>query len=192
MSGIIVIWSLGIVHIACTARRELMRHVFLASPPDVTHNLNAIAVGWGQLLLLDLSLTTDNSSEPFNIPCDDPVDVWCPQGAASDSISFFRSDAEVSGKGRNPINYATSFLDLDFVYGRSKIESDRLRSLDGDGKLIMADNGLPVQNDDGTWLVRPRWPSASEVAKRTRYVCFHRPSSHQMKCGIAYDEALAF
>lgn len=133
-----------------------MRDVFLASPPDVTHSLNAVAIGWGQLLLLDLSFTMDNSSEPFNILCDDPVDVWCPLGEASDPISFDRSDAEVvAGTSRNPINYATSFIDLDFVYGRSKDESDSLRGLNGDGKLLVDDSGLPVQNDDGTWLVSP-------------------------------------
>lgn len=65
-----------------------MGDVFLASPPNVTHSLNAVAVGWRQLLLLDLSLAMDNSSEPFKLPCDDPVDVWCPLGETSDAISF--------------------------------------------------------------------------------------------------------
>lgn len=134
-----------------------MRDLFLASPPDVTHGMNAIAVAWGQLLLIDLSFTMDNSSEPFNIPCDSPVDVWCPLGGASDPISFYRSDAEVTATSRNPINYATSYIDLDFVYGRSKAESDSLRSSNNDGKLVLDDNGrLPVQNDDGTWLVNPK------------------------------------
>lgn len=147
------------------ARRELMRDVFLASSPDVTHSLNAVAIGWGQLLLLDLSLTMDKSSEPFNAPCADPVDVWCPLGEASDPIPFYRSDAEVTATSRNPINYATSYIDLDFVYGRSKDESDRLRGVDGDGKLAIGDDGLPVKNDDGTWLVSPRLPVIC--------VCYH-------------------
>lgn len=154
-------FSLAAVGSAFDVRRELMRDVFLASPPDVTHSLNAIAIAWGQLLLLDLSLTMDNSSEPFDIPCDSPVDVWCPLGEASDPIPFYRSEAEVAGESRNPINYATSYLDLDFVYGRSKDESDKLRSFDGDGKLVIDVNGLPVQNEDGTWLVSPRSPVVS-------------------------------
>lgn len=68
-----------------------------------------------------------------------------------------------STTSRNPINYATSYVDLDFVYGRSKDESDSLRSFNGDGKLVVDDNGLPVQNDEGTWLVSPGWPVILKV-----------------------------
>ncbi|CBJ27734.1 peroxidase [Ectocarpus siliculosus] len=134
--------------------RELMTDVFLSSPPSVS-DMNAVSIAWGQLLLLDLSYTVDNSSEPFEIACDDgggSVDVWCPLGEASDPIPFFRSQATVTDSVRNPINYASSFIDLDFVYGRSKDAADALRTFDG-GMLSMADDNMPIKNSDGTWLI---------------------------------------
>lgn len=131
-----------------------MTDVFLSSPPSVS-DMNAVSIAWGQLLLLDLSYTVDNSSEPFDIACDDgggSVDVWCPLGEASDPISFFRSEAAVTDSVRNPINYASSFIDLDFVYGRSENAADALRTFE-DGMLSMADDNMPIKNSDGTWLV---------------------------------------
>lgn len=114
-------------------------------------------VAWGQLLAFDLSLTVDNTSEPFDIPCDDGgglFDVWCPQGDASDPIPYFRSNAEVSDSIRNPVNYATSYIDADFVYGRSEDEANALRTMEG-GFMIMSEaTGLPVLDANGTWLVR--------------------------------------
>lgn len=54
---------------------------------------------------------------------------------------------------RNPINYATSYLDLDFVYGRTEHESKALRSEDGGGLMNITDTGVPFMSDNGTWLV---------------------------------------
>lgn len=54
---------------------------------------------------------------------------------------------------RSPTNYATSYLDLDFVYGRSEEEAEALRTLEG-GLMSITDAGLPLQNADGTWQVR--------------------------------------
>lgn len=134
-----------------------MTDVFRASPPSVSH-LNAVSIAWGQLLLFDLSRTVDNTSEPFNIPCDDGggvIDIWCPQGSASDPIEFYRSEASVTGSFRNPTNYATSFIDLDFVYGRSVEESNALRAFEG-GFMKLTETGMPFRNPDGTWMVRKR------------------------------------
>ncbi|CAB1101232.1 unnamed protein product [Ectocarpus sp. CCAP 1310/34] len=132
----------------------MMTDVFLSSPPKVSE-MNTVFIAWGQLLLLDLSYTVDNSSEPFDIACDDgggSVDVWCPLGEASDPISFFRSEATVTDSVRNPINYASSFIDLDFLYGRSEDAADALRTFEG-GMLSMADDNMPIKNNDGTWLI---------------------------------------
>lgn len=118
--------------------------------------MNAVSVAWGQLLLFDLSYTVDNSSDPFNVRCDDgggSVDVWCPLGEDSDPIPFFRSEATVTDSVRSPTNYATSFIDLDFVYGRSEEEAEVLRSFES-GLMKVKDNGKPFRNEDGTWLVR--------------------------------------
>ena len=138
-----------------------MTEVFLSSPPNVS-SMNAVAVAWGQLLLFDLSYTIDGS-EPFNIACDGEegsVDVWCPEGAASDPIPFNRSEATESGSVRSPINHATSYIDLDFVYGRSKEEADTLRSFEG-GMMKISEDGIPLRSVDGTWLVSYSRPIVS-------------------------------
>lgn len=131
-----------------------MTNVFLASSPAVSTK-STLFVAWGQMLTFDLSLTVDNISEPFNAPCDSGdglVDVWCPLGALSDDILFNRSEAAVVSSVRNPVNYATAFIDLDFMYGRSKEEADALRSFDS-GLMNVTDSGVPFRNEDGTWLV---------------------------------------
>lgn len=53
---------------------------------------------------------------------------------------------------RNPLNMATAYLDLDFLYGRSEEDAEALRTMEG-GFMSMSDDGLPLQNNDGTWLV---------------------------------------
>lgn len=47
-----------------------MTDVFLPSPPALSTK-SALFLAWGQLLTYDLSLTADNSSEPFDVPCND-------------------------------------------------------------------------------------------------------------------------
>lgn len=59
----------------------------------------------------------------------------------------------LEGSGvQNPLNMATAFLDLDFMYGRSEAEAEALRTME-DGFMTVSDDGMPLQNDDGTWLV---------------------------------------
>lgn len=65
-----------------------------------------------------------------------------------------RSDATVGEDGvRNPVNYATAFIDLDFVYGRSADEAEALRTMEN-GLMNVSESGVPFQNADGSWLVR--------------------------------------
>lgn len=131
-----------------------MTDVFLYSTATVSTK-SALFVAWGQLLTYDISLTVDNVSEPFDIACDDgsrSVDVWCPSGTDSDDIPFYRSNAAVSDSVRNPVNYATSYIDLDFMYGRSEEQAKGFRSLEG-GLMNVTDTGVPFQNTDGTWMV---------------------------------------
>lgn len=88
------------------------------------------------------------------------IDVWCPLGANSDPIPFFRSQAALSddegahrAETRSPVNHATAFVDLDFVYGRSEDDAAALRTLDGTGFMNVTERGLPFRKADGTWLV---------------------------------------
>ena len=70
------------------------------------------------------------------------------------AANMLRSDAVVDSDGvRSPINYATAYLDLDFVYGRSEEEAGLLRTLEG-GLMNITAESWPIQNADGTWLVR--------------------------------------
>eukprot|EP00903_Cladosiphon_okamuranus_P015565 g14370.t1 len=137
--------------------REVMTDVFLTSTASLGAK-SALFVAWGQLVSYDISLISDNASEPFDVPCnaaddDGGTDIWCPLGAASDDISFFRSDAAIGANGvRSPINYATSYIDLDFVYGRSAEEAEALRTMEN-GFMNVTETGVPFQNADGTWLI---------------------------------------
>lgn len=85
-------------------QREILTEVVLTSTPDL-ETKSALFVAWGQLLAIDLALTSDNASEPFDIPCNaatvdgDGIDVWCPLGEASDDISFSRSVLSFLGGG---------------------------------------------------------------------------------------------
>lgn len=70
-----------------------MTEVFLSSS-SVRAPQNALFVAWGQLVSFDIFLNSEDETQSFDIPCDDGggfADVWCPEGAASDAIPFFRS-----------------------------------------------------------------------------------------------------
>ena len=101
--------------------------------------------------------TADNESEAFDIMCNDaaPVDVWCPLGSLSDPISFNRSQGEINTEGdgaRSPINYATAYLDLDWLYGRDEGTAAEIRTFES-GYLNLTEDQLPHQLTDGSWLV---------------------------------------
>lgn len=120
----------------------------------------------------DLYLTQDNASEPLDIACNDAaiLDVWCPSGALSDPISFSRSEgaSDAAGGARSPVNYATAFVDLDWMYGRDEGAAAALRTLTG-GYLNLTDEELPHLLDDGTWLVSEAMRSGVQPAI---LVCF--------------------
>ena len=144
-----------------------MSDVFLSTTATVSTK-SALFVAWGQLLTYDLSLTVDNGSEPFDISCDDRggmVDVWCPMGAESEDINFYRSNASVSGSTRSPVNYATSYIDLDFMYGRSKEEADAFRAFES-GFMNVTETGVPFHNANGTWMVSRATPVEQSIGTR--------------------------
>ncbi|CAM9782649.1 unnamed protein product, partial [Ectocarpus sp. 12 AP-2014] len=146
--------------------REVLSEVFLANP-STSSTANALFVGWGLLVGYDLFLTQDNASEPLDIACNDAEirDVWCPLGSLSDPIPFSRSKAGEDAGGeeaRSPINYATAFVDLDWLYGRDEATSASLRTEDG-GYMNMTDDELPHLLDDGTWLVADQRPARLPV-----------------------------
>ena len=119
--------------------------------------MSALFIGWGLLVGYDLFLNEDNSSEPLDIACNNAsiADVWCPLGSLSELISFNRSNGEIEADGggvRNPINYATAYIDLDWLYGRDEESAGAIRTLDA-GTLNLTADDLPHSLPDGTWLV---------------------------------------
>lgn len=136
-----------------------MTEVFLSTQGN-TSSHSALFVAWAQLITIDIALMNDNSSELFSVPCDNGggfADVWCPFGVDSDPIPFYRSEAALGDDFdgtpvRSPINHATAFMDLDFVYGRTEEQARSLRTLE-DGLMNLTNDGLPHLNQDGTWKV---------------------------------------
>ena len=136
--------------------RELLSEVFLATPSSSSAR-SVLFVGWGLLVGFDIFLNEDNASEPLDIACDDPslVDVWCPLGSLSEPISFNRSQGGIDADGdgaRSPTNYATAYIDLDWLYGRDEDSAVALRTLEL-GYLNLTTDELPHLLPDGTWLV---------------------------------------
>ena len=125
----------------------------------------------------DLVRTLDNASEPFNITCNDAAltDVWCPRGSRSDPIPFDRSRGEIDTEGdgaRSPINYATAYLDLDWLYGRNEDSAAEIRAFES-GYLNLTEDQLPHQLADSVWLVS---------ADVTLAVCITRRRGREGKC----------
>ena len=72
---------------------------------------------------------------------------------------------------RNPLNLATSYIDLDFMYGRSVEEAEALRTMEN-GYMNLTEDGMPVRNDDGTWLVSVRYEDRDAFHRRaSRLFC---------------------
>ena len=135
-----------------------MSEVFFTTPSS-TSTISALFFGWGLLVGYDLVRTVDNASEPFDIICNDAIltDVWCPLGSLSDPIPFNRSRGAIDTEGdgaRSPINYATAYLDLDWLYGRDEDSAAEIRAFES-GYLNLTEDQLPHQLADGVWLVSP-------------------------------------
>lgn len=83
---------------------------------------------------------------------------------ASEDIPFYRSDWSFSSgsSARTPINYASAYLDLDFLYGRTEEEALSLRSME-DGLMNISGQGIPHRNPDGTWKVRTEMSATVEM-----------------------------
>eukprot|EP00903_Cladosiphon_okamuranus_P012613 g11801.t1 len=145
--------------------RELLSEVFLATPTSGS-TASALFVGWGLLVGYDLFLHQDNASEPLDIECNDgSKDVWCALGSMTDPIPFDRSDAQIDSEGdraRSPTNYATAYIDLDWIYGRDEEAAAALRTQDG-GHLNLTDDELPHLLSEGTWLVADQRPAKLPV-----------------------------
>ena len=110
---------------------------------------------WGQFIDHDITLSLDNTEEPFpiSVPRGDPV--FDPRGTGQASIHVDRSVSDPdTGTGRdNPrrqVNALTAFIDASQVYGSDDDRALALRTDNGTGQLKTSGDGrfLPY-NEDG-------------------------------------------
>ncbi|KAG5188819.1 hypothetical protein JKP88DRAFT_267494 [Tribonema minus] len=137
--------------------RKVLRNVYQAESPPPYNNLalNQAWAYWGLLVfydLVDTAAADDSASVTVAaIPCDDDVyDSQCPHPTCrpcnKDSCTA-QTTVPYSGvkdnlKGR-PLNMATSFIDLDFVYGRDLAKRATLRN-GTSCAMKLDDYGLPL------------------------------------------------
>eukprot|EP00980_Cylindrotheca_fusiformis_P016408 scaffold4891_cov140-Cylindrotheca_fusiformis.AAC.5 len=117
-----------------------------------------LLLNFGNLIAMDLAGKADNTSEPFDIPCDGNLNdlKFCPATGQSycatngtsgelNTISAYRSQYELvpdenGWPVRATINQRTAYLDMEFIYGRSKEECDQIRIFEA-GQLDLVDTG---------------------------------------------------
>jgi len=105
---------------------------------------------WGQFLDHDIDLTpTSDPTEPFDIevPLGDPY--FDPDSTGTQQIPLNRSLPLFVDGVREQINLLTSYIDASNVYGSDEEHAQRLRTLDGTGRLKSSDGDLLPMNLDG-------------------------------------------
>lgn len=105
---------------------------------------------WGQFLDHDIDLTpTSDPTDPFDIevPLGDPY--FDPNSTGTQQIPLNRSLPLFVDGVREQINLLTSYIDASNVYGSDEEHAQRLRTLDGTGRLKSSDGDLLPMNLDG-------------------------------------------
>ncbi|KAG5179290.1 hypothetical protein JKP88DRAFT_349982 [Tribonema minus] len=142
-------------------KAKVLRDVYQAElrPPYNDLALNQAWAYWGLLVFYDLVDTApaDDAAGVAPIPCDDGVyDSQCPpptcglcgkeacgaQTVTTVPYSGVKDNSKGRLKGR-PLNMATSFIDLDFVYGRDLAKRATLRN-GTSCAMKLDDYGLPL------------------------------------------------
>lgn len=119
---------------------------------------------WGQFIDHDITLSLDNTDEPFPIPVPRGDSVFDPRGTGTAEIHLDRSvsDPDTGTDQNNPrrqVNALTAFIDGSQVYGSDEDRALALRTNDGTGRLKTSHNGrfLPyntegLENEGGSDL----------------------------------------
>ncbi len=110
---------------------------------------------WGQFIDHDITLSLDNTEEPFPVPVPQGDPVFDPDGTGQKAIHLDRSAFDpTTGTSRQNIrrqtNALTAFIDASQVYSSDEIRALALRTNDGTGRLKTSHEGrfLPY-NEDG-------------------------------------------
>lgn len=119
---------------------------------------------WGQFIDHDITLSLDNTDEPFPIRVPRGDSVFDPRGTGTAEIHLDRSvsDPDTGTDQNNPrrqVNAITAFIDGSQVYGSDEERALALRTNDGTGKLKTSHEGrlLPyntegLENEGGSDL----------------------------------------
>ena len=119
---------------------------------------------WGQFIDHDITLSLDNTDEPFPVPVPLGDPVFDPVGAGEALIHVDRSasDPDTGTDRHNPrrqVNAITAFIDASQVYGSDEARAQALRANDGTGRLKTSHDGrfLPynehgLDNEGGSHL----------------------------------------
>lgn len=139
--------------------RRIMEELFRKPIPTQTKALRCeLLLYFGLLISADTMKMGMNTSEPFHVPCDGQLEdaLFCPAtgnsycagGSGNDTTTntptsqtnVFRANHEYVDGQRATVNGKTAFLDMDFLYGGTKEQADKIRSFEG-GQLDLVDNG---------------------------------------------------
>ena len=133
--------------------RIVSNHICKGSPVESPKNLSNITWAWAQFVDHQLDLTVNQSgesAETIEIPVPDTEtdpeeDFYYPGRTITVTRSKFEMVDALNGQGpvRQHTNALTSYVDACNVYGTTPDMCQRLRALDGTGKMktSMADNG---------------------------------------------------
>jgi len=132
--------------------RRIMEELFRHPIPTKTKSLRCeLLLYFGLLISIDTMRKEENTTEPFFVPCDgqlkDPI--FCPATgktycAASNTTTeapmtpVFRSTHVLVDGERATINGKTPFLDMDFLYGNSTEQANKIRTFEG-GQLDLVE-----------------------------------------------------
>jgi hypothetical protein len=133
---------------------EIANLLYLGRLPkkDVQHNL--LLALWGLFIYHDVVEMKSDFQEPLFIPCAGGiVDEACPADG-NRTIPYYRplAEVDVASGTRQVLNFRTSFLDLDSLYGRTAAEALILREEAG-GRMLLTQQGLPMRTSSGSWMV---------------------------------------
>lgn len=177
--------------------RRILVELFQRVEPRRNERASQLLMAFGHFVVRDITRTVRlDESEPMPIECDlvETRGPFCPRGAGQ--VEFHRSIK--GGATGEPVNFATTWLDMDHVYGNDPPSSpDYLRYRTGVGGRMRVDESTsapPVDPDTGLFAVydNAMRQLPADLALLSVYLHYHnrRASYHEKQHPEWDDEAL--